>query len=193
MTSFARLVAVALAVLAGPVAAKDAIDVSPVSVTNPRSALPKDWNRSASFMEIFVRSYQDSDGDGIGDFPGLTSRLDYLKDLGVTGIWLMPMHPSEDGDHGYAVNDYRAVDPDYGTMADFEQFLAEAHKRGVGVIIDFVVNHSGSGNALFQAAASSKTSPYRDWYIFADENPGWYDKQMAGVSGAYWTDPWKPV
>ncbi|MFT4075182.1 MAG: alpha-amylase family glycosyl hydrolase [Asticcacaulis sp.] len=180
-----------VAVLAGNASAQ--IDVSPVAVENKASALPKDWNRTAAFMEIFVRSYKDSDGDGIGDFNGLTSQLDYLHDLGVTGIWLMPMMPSEDGDHGYAVNDYRAVNPDYGTMADFERFVQEAHKRGIGVILDFVVNHSGSGNALFQDAAKSKASPYREWYVFADKNPGWYNEKMRGVSGAYYTDPWKPA
>jgi maltose alpha-D-glucosyltransferase/alpha-amylase len=169
------------------------IDVSPVTVTTKASALPKDWNKTAAFMEIFVRSYKDSDGDGVGDFNGLTSQLDYLRDLGVTGIWLMPMMPSEDGDHGYAVNDYRAVNPDYGTMADFERFVQEAHKRGIGVILDLVVNHSGSGNAIFQDAAVSKASPYRDWYVFADKNPGWYNEKMRGVSGAYYNDPWKPV
>lgn len=78
-------------------------------------------------------------------------------------------------------------------MADFERFVQEAHKRGIGVILDFVVNHSGSGNALFQDAAKSKVSPYRDWYVFADKNPGWYNEKMRGVSGAYYTDPWKPA
>ncbi|MDC7693799.1 alpha-amylase family glycosyl hydrolase [Asticcacaulis sp. DXS10W] len=157
------------------------IDVSKV-IAEPRdNGLPAHWNRSATFMEIFVRSYQDSDGDGIGDFNGLTSRLDYLKSLGVTGIWLMPMHPSADKDHGYAVSDYRAVNPAYGTMADFERFVAEAHKRGIGVIIDYVMNHSASDNPIFISAAKSKTSPYRDWYIFADKNPNW-----AGFSWGPW-------
>ncbi|EGF89175.1 oligo-1,6-glucosidase [Asticcacaulis biprosthecium C19] len=178
-------------ILAGTAQAQ--IDVSPVPVLKKTSALPKDWNRTAVFTEIFVRSYKDSNGDGIGDFKGMTSQLDYLRDLGITGIWLMPMNPSQDGDHGYAVNDYRAVNPDYGSMADFQEFLDEAHKRGIGVIIDFVVNHSGSGNALFVEAAKSKISPYRDWYLFADSNPGWYDQSMRGVSGAYWNDPWKPA
>ncbi|ESQ92044.1 hypothetical protein ABAC460_03850 [Asticcacaulis sp. AC460] len=192
MTLKAIYGAAALAfILAG--AAQAQIDVSPVPVIKKTSALPKDWNRTAVFTEIFVRSYKDSDGDGIGDFKGMTSQLDYLRDLGITGIWLMPMNPSQDGDHGYAVNDYRAVNPDYGTMADFQEFLDEAHKRGIGVIIDFVVNHSGSGNALFVDAAKSKSSPYRDWYLFADSNPGWYDQSMRGVSGAYWNDPWKPA
>jgi len=184
--------AISILAMTAPVA-KAAIDVAPVAVENKASALPKDWNRNAAFMEIFVRSYKDSDVDGVGDFNGLTSQLDYLHDLGVTGIWLMPMMPSEDGDHGYAVNDYRAVNPDYGTMADFERFVQEAHKRGIGIILDFVVNHSGSGNAIFRDAAISKSSPYRDWYVFTDKNPGWYDPKMRGVSGAYYSDPWKPV
>ena len=180
-----------LAMTAG--AAHAEIDVSPVAVSNSKSSLPVGWNRDAAFMEIFVRSYKDSDGDGIGDFKGLTAQLDYLQGLGITGIWLMPMMPSQDHDHGYAVNDYRAIEPDYGTMADFDEFLGEAHKRGIGVILDFVCNHAGSGNALFQNAALSTSSPYRDWFIFADKNPGWYNDKMRGVSGAYWTDPWKPV
>ena len=174
-------------------AAPTTIDVSHVAVTHKVSALPAGWNRNAAFMEIFVRSYQDSNGDGIGDFNGLTSRLDYLKSLGVTGIWLMPMMPAQDGDHGYAVSDYRAVNPDYGTMADFERFIAEAHKRGIGVILDFVVNHSAADNPLFVNAASSKTSPYRDWYVFSDTNPGWYDAKIRGQDGAFWGDPWKPA
>jgi len=173
--------------------APQTVDVSHVAATNTKSDLPPRWNKDAAFMEIFVRSYKDSDGDGIGDFKGLTSQLDYLQQLGVTGIWLMPMMPSHDHDHGYAVDDYRAVEPDYGTMADFEAFVREAHKRGIGVILDFVCNHSGSGNAIFQSAAASKTSPYRNWYVFSDKNPGWYNAKMRGVSGAYWNDPWKPA
>ncbi len=192
--AFARLAALlfACALVAGAACAQDAaIDVSHVDVVNKTSALPAGWNKDAAFMEIFVRSYKDSDGDGIGDFKGLTSQLDYLQGLGITGIWLMPMMPSQDHDHGYAVNDYRAVEPDYGTMADFEEFVREAHKRGIGVILDFVCNHAGSGNAIFRSAAASKSSPYRDWFVFSDKNPGWYDEKMRGVSGAYWTDPWK--
>ena len=174
-------------------AGAQSIDVSPVAATNTQSALPANWNKDAAFYEIFVRSFKDSDGDGIGDFNGITSQLDYLKSLGVTGIWLMPMMPSEDHDHGYAVNDYRAVEPDYGTMADFETFVQEAHKRGIGIILDFVINHAGSGNAIFQDAAASKTSAYRDWFVFADKNPGWYDAKLRGQDGRFWNDPWIPA
>ncbi len=178
----AGLTALAALALAGN--AKAGADVSPVAVTHKASDLPAGWNKNAAFMEIFVRSYQDSDGDGVGDFKGLTSRLDYLKGLGVTGIWLMPIMPSADHDHGYAVADYRLVNPEYGTMADFEIFVKEAHKRGIGVILDFVVNHSASTNPLFVDATSSKSSPYRDWYVFADEDPKW--------PGFQW-GPWRKV
>jgi len=169
------------------------IDVSKVATGDTASSLPKDWNRDAAFMEIFVRSYQDSNGDGIGDFKGLTSRLDYLKSLGVTGIWLMPIMPSEDGDHGYAVSDYRAVNPDYGSMADFETFVREAHKRGIGVILDFVINHSAADNSIFQSASASKDSPYRDWYVFSDANPGWFDPKATPHPGDLYADPWRKV
>jgi alpha-amylase len=148
-------------------------DISPVSVQRPLSPLPVDWSKTATFMEIFVRSYKDSDGDGIGDLGGLISRLDYLKDLGVTGLWLMPIGPSADHDHGYAQVDYRSIAPEYGTMADFELLLSEAHKRGIGVIIDFVVNHSANTNPLFLDAIAAKDSPYRDWYVIADQDPHW--------------------
>ncbi len=174
----------ALMALALTGTARAGVDVAQVPVTHKQSELPAGWNKNAAFMEIFVRSYQDSDGDGVGDFKGLTSRLDYLKRLGVTGIWLMPMMPSADHDHGYAVADYRAVNPEYGTMADFETFVKEAHKRGIGVILDFVVNHSAATNPIFLDAAASKSSPYRDWYVFADQDPKW--------PGFQW-GPWRKV
>jgi alpha-amylase len=124
-------------------------------------------------MEIFVRSYKDSDGDGMGDLKGLISQLDYLKALGVTGLWLMPIGPSADHDHGYAQEDYRSIAPEYGTMADFELLLREAHQRGIGIIIDFVVNHSANTNPLFLDAIASKHSQYRDWYEIAEKDPHW--------------------
>jgi alpha-amylase len=154
-------------------AAQVKTDISAVSVTSSASPLPRDWAKSAAFMEIFVRSYKDSDGDGIGDLKGLISQLDYLKALGVTGLWLMPIGPSADHDHGYAQEDYRSIAAEYGTMADFELLLHEAHKRGIGVIIDFVVNHSANTNPLFLEAISAKNSPYRDWYVINDKDPHW--------------------
>jgi len=156
-----------------PAMAQPLPEIAPVSPTDTASALPKGWNKSASFMEIFVRSYKDSDGDGVGDIKGLTSKLDYLKDLGVTGLWLMPMGPSEDRDHGYAQMDYRAINPEFGTLADFDELVREAHKRGIGIILDWVVNHSASTDPLFLDAASSEKSRFRDWYLFSKTDPKW--------------------
>jgi alpha-amylase len=142
-------------------------------VQDPSSPLPRDWAKSSAFMEIFVRSYKDSNGDGIGDLKGLLSQLDYLQALGVTGLWLMPIGPSADRDHGYAQEDYRSIAPEYGTMADFESLLREAHKRGIGIIIDFVVNHSANTDPLFLDAIASRHSQYRDWYEIAEQDPHW--------------------
>jgi alpha-amylase len=147
--------------------------IGPVVVTQPESTLPEGWHHGA-FAEIFVRAYQDSNGDGVGDLRGVTQRLDYLKDLGIKGIWLMPINPSEDGDHGYAVMDYRAIEPAYGNLADFDELVKQAHARGIGVIMDYVINHSAAKHPLFIEAASSAQSPYRDWYVWQPNAPkGW--------------------
>ncbi len=160
----------AVALIGNASAALDMSDVAPMTVD---SELPAGWNRSANFMQIFVRSYKDSNGDGKGDLQGLISKLDYLQSLGITGIWLMPIMESSDNDHGYSVIDYRKVETDYGTMEDFETLLTEAHARGIGVILDYVMNHSSSSNPLFVDASTAKTNSKRDWYIFSDTNPGW--------------------
>lgn len=145
------------------------IDVSHVDVVKNDTGVGSNWHKKGVFMEVYVRAFKDSNGDGIGDFKGLTQSLDYLQDLGITGIWLMPMMKSCDHDHGYAVCDYRQVEPDYGTLADFDDLLAEAHRRGIGVIIDYVMNHSGRENALFRASGNAPDSAYRDWYVWRDE------------------------
>lgn len=159
-----------------------AVDVSRVAPADPGSTLPADWP-SGAFMQVFVRSYQDSDGDGIGDLRGLISRLDYLRDLGVKGLWLMPVNPSQDRDHGYAVTDYRAIEPDYGTLADFDELLRQAHARGIGVVIDYVINHSAAQHPLFVNSRAASTNPYRDWYLWQTFKPsGW---------NIYGGDPWR--
>lgn len=172
-----------------------AVDVSPVKKAEAPSSLPANWKHGA-FIEIFVRSYQDSNGDGKGDLRGLISRLDYLRDLGITGIWLMPIMESQDKDHGYAVANYRAIDRDYGTMADFDELLRQAHARGIGVIIDYVINHSGGMNPLFVNSNDSPKNPYRDWYIWRDKAPNgwniygqdpWYDGSHGAYFAAFWS------
>jgi alpha-amylase len=137
------------------------------------------WWNDAVFYEIFVRSFYDSDDDGIGDFQGMIDQLDYLNDgdptttddLGITGIWLMPMMESPSY-HGYDVTDYYGTEPDYGTMEEFEAFLEAAHDRGIKVIIDFVMNHSSSQHPWFTQSANNQNG-YRDWYVWSDNNPGY--------------------
>lgn len=149
------------------------IDLAPVPAKSSAIQLPKDWHRGV-FMEIFVRAYQDSDGDGIGDLKGLISRLDYLKALGIQGLWLMPIQANADGDHGYATRDFRAVAPEYGTLEDFDRLLVEAGRRGIGIVMDYAVNHSAVQHPLFVEARSDRTSRWRDWYVFSDDEPlGW--------------------
>lgn len=128
------------------------------------------WPRGVTY-EIFVQSFADSNGDGIGDFNGMTSKLDYLQDLGVEGIWLMPINPSTSY-HKYNVDDYYDVHPDYGTLDDFKRFVAEAHKRNIHVVIDLVINHSGRDNKWFQEALKNPDSKYWHYYVWANrDNP----------------------
>lgn len=137
------------------------------------------WWKTAVFYEIFVRSFYDSNGDGIGDFNGITQKLDYLNDgnpattndLGITAIWLMPINPSPSY-HGYDVVNYYNVNPEYGTMDDFKRLLEEAHKRGIKIIIDLVLNHTSSSHPFFTSASSSESSPYHDWYVWSAANGG---------------------
>jgi glycosidase len=163
-------------------------------MADPGSALPAGWQNGA-FMEIFVRSYRDSDGDGIGDLRGLTAQLDYLQDLGVTGIWLMPVTKSQDHDHGYAVTDYRDIESQYGSLADLDELLRQAHARGIGVILDYVMNHSAAQNPLFVNSSAGSGNPYRDWYLWQASKPaGWSiyggDPWRSGRSGYYFAAFW---
>lgn len=144
-----------------------------------RAADAPAWTRGAVCYEVFVRSFKDSNGDGIGDLNGLTSALDYINDgnpksktdLGTKCIWLMPINPSPSY-HGYDVTNYYEVNPDYGTTADFKRFVAAAHRRGIKVIIDMVLNHTSNRDPHFQAALRDTASPYRSWYIFSPKPAG---------------------
>lgn len=138
------------------------------------------WPDGAVCYEVFVRSFADSDGDGFGDLVGLTDRLDYLNDgdpsttndLGVNCVWLMPVFAATSY-HGYDTEDYYAIEPDYGSEADFDRFVDEAHRRGIKVVLDLVLNHTSVEHPWFQAALIDPASPYRDWYVFAEEDPGY--------------------
>jgi maltose alpha-D-glucosyltransferase/alpha-amylase len=135
-------------------------------MTRPRTP---DWYKDAVVYELRVRSFYDSNGDGIGDFPGLTAKLDYLQDLGVTAIWLLPFYPSPLRDDGYDIADYTDVHPDYGTLADFDRFLEEAHRRGLHVITELVLNHTSDQHPWFQRARRAPPgSPERERYVWSD-------------------------
>jgi len=128
------------------------------------------WYRDAIIYELHVRSFFDSTGNGIGDFPGLTSRLDYLQDLGITAIWLLPFYPSPLRDDGYDIADYREVNPAYGTLDDFRTFLGEAHRRGIRVITELVVNHTSDQHPWFQRARRAPADhPHRDYYVWSQD------------------------
>lgn len=131
------------------------------------------WWKHAVFYEIYPRSFADSNNDGVGDLNGIASKLDYLKDLGVDAIWISPCFPSPQVDFGYDVSDYENIDPMYGTLADFDNLAKEAKKRGIHIILDFVVNHTSDRHPWFLDSKSSRTSAHRDWYIWRDgKGPG---------------------
>jgi len=152
----------------------------------------QDWYKDAIFYEVFVRSFMDGTGDGIGDFVGLKERLEYIRELGVTCIWLLPMYPSPLRDDGYDCADYYNIHPDYGTMRDFEDFLEKAHSLGLRVIADLVVNHTSSEHPWFKAAVADPESPYFDYYVWSDTPEKYQDARIIFVDTetSNWT--WHP-
>jgi alpha-glucosidase len=159
----------------------------------PRSA-EREWWRDAVFYEIYVRSFQDSNGDGVGDLAGIAERLDYLNDgtprsLGVDALWLTPINPSPMFDFGYDVSDYCAVDPLFGTLGDFDHLIAEAHRRDIRIILDLVPNHTSHLHAWFQGSRSSRAHPKRDWYVWRDPAPdgGPPNNWASSFGGPAWT------
>src|SRR5256885_4480210 len=134
---------------------------------------PDAWWKHAVFYELYPRSFADSDNNGLGDINGITSKLDYLKKLGVDAIWITPCYPSPQVDFGYDVSDYENIDPQYGTLADFDRLVSEGQKRGIRIIMDFVMNHTSDKHKWFIDSESSKTSAHRNWYVWRDgKGPG---------------------
>ncbi|MDX2141435.1 MAG: alpha-amylase family glycosyl hydrolase [Chloroflexota bacterium] len=170
------------------------LSTNPVSATQQLQAtneLP--WWNDRVFYEIFVRSFYDSNGDGIGDLRGVIEKLDYLRDLGIGGIWLMPIQEATRY-HGYDVDDYRAVNADYGTAEDFRALMAAAHERDIVVIVDLVLNHTSYLHPWFQASLRGE-APYADWYVWRHEDPGyrgpdgqpvWHQYEDRYYYGVFW-------
>ncbi|MCO5732089.1 alpha-amylase family protein [Rhizobium sp. SSA_523] len=147
------------------------------------------WYKNAVIYCLSVETFQDSNGDGVGDFPGLMRRLDYLAGMGVDAIWLMPFQASPGKDDGYDVSNYYDIDPRYGTLGDFVEFTHAAEQRGIRVLIDIVVNHTSDQHPWFQSARSDPQSPYRDWYVWSDRKPKNADEGLIfpGVQESTWT------
>jgi alpha-glucosidase len=140
------------------------------------------WWQHAVIYEIYPRSFQDSNGDGIGDLPGIRSRLDYLVQLGIDAIWISPIYPSPMADFGYDVANYCGIDPIFGTIKDFDSLLADAHSRGLKVILDFVPNHTSDQHPWFLESRSSRDNPKRDWYLWRDQPNNW----LSNFGGSGW-------
>src|SRR6186713_1490671 len=157
-----------------------------VKTSAKRERLPREprapdplWYKDAVVYEVHVRAFQDGNGDGIGDFAGLRSRLDYLQDLGVTALWILPFYPSPLRDDGYDIADYTDVHPELGTLADFRHFLREAHRRGLKVITELVLNHTSDQHPWFQRARRAPPgSPARDFYVWSDTADRYRDARV---------------
>ena len=126
------------------------------------------WYKEAVFYQIYPRSFKDSNGDGVGDIRGIISKIDYLTNLGINAIWFSPLYASPNADYGYDISDYKAINPEYGTMDDFDEMVRLLHKKGIKVIMDLVINHTSDKHEWFQQAKSSRDNPYRDYYYFRD-------------------------
>ena len=164
-------------------------------VTTTLAASPDAFDgtkRASTTYQLLVYSFCDSDGDGVGDFAGITSKMDYFDDLGVTALWLSPVHPTSSY-HGYDVNDYTDVNPLFGTKEDFREMVAAAHSHGIEIYLDYVLNHSGKDHSWFREACEDADSPYRDYYFFSD-NPGRDYSSFPMLAGtSYSSGEWKPV
>ncbi|WP_375260805.1 maltose alpha-D-glucosyltransferase [Palleronia sp.] len=161
----------------------------------PTTENAPDWYKDAVIYQLHIKAYQDSNGDGVGDFKGLMQRLDHIQDLGATAIWVLPFYPSPLRDDGYDISEYKAINPSYGTMEDFENLVEEAHRRGLKVITELVINHTSDQHEWFQRARNApKGSPERDFYVWSDDPQKWMDETRVIFNDTHdsnWT--WDPV
>ncbi|MGC2722877.1 MAG: alpha-amylase family protein, partial [Candidatus Acidiferrales bacterium] len=151
------------------------------------------WYKDAIIYQLHVRTFCDSNSDGIGDFPGLMQKLDYLQDLGINVIWLLPFFPSPLRDDGYDIANYRAIHPNYGTLEDFKAFLSAAHTRGIRVIIEMVLNHTSDQHPWFQESRSSRDNPKRDWYVWSDTDERYRGVRIIFLDTELSNWAWDPV
>src|ERR687895_1969136 len=167
-------------------------------MTNQRSKQTRDtakraatylWWQRGIIYQVYPRSFMDSDGDGVGDLTGLISRLDYLRWLGVDAVWMSPLYPSPMKDFGYDVADYTAIHPLFGTLDDFDRLVAEAHRRQLRVILDYVLNHTSDQHPWFLESRASRHNPKREWYIWRDPAPGGGppNNWLSVFGGSAWT------
>jgi maltose alpha-D-glucosyltransferase / alpha-amylase len=151
------------------------------------------WYKDAIIYQVHVRTFHDSNRDGIGDFQGLESKLDYLQELGITAIWLMPFFPSPLRDDGYDISDYNAVHPSYGSLEDFRKLLGAAHERGIRVIIELVSNHTSDQHPWFQESRSSRDNPRRDWYVWSDTDTRYQGARIIFLDTEKSNWAWDPI
>jgi alpha-glucosidase len=166
-TTLSCSIALALGILT-PGAVGQTAPMKPDAQPANSSSSEQNWWKNAVIYEIYPRSFQDSNGDGIGDLNGIAKHLDYLRELGVDAIWLSPVYPSPQVDFGYDISDYKNIDPQYGTLADFDNLVAEAKKRHIRILMDMVMNHTSDKHEWFIQSRSSRDNPYRDWYMWRD-------------------------
>lgn len=191
--SLRRTRAVLLAALLALGSVAHASATPPLAMPANPYAARNDWWKHAVVYEIYPRSFADSNNDGIGDIPGITQHLPYLRALGIDAIWIAPMMKSSQVDFGYDVEDYRSVDPEYGTVADVDRLIADGRPRGVKVILDFVINHTSNKHPWFEASAKNRTGPYADWYVWHNPAPGGGvpNNWTSAFGGSAWT--WDPA
>jgi len=151
------------------------------------------WYKDAVIYQLHVRTFCDSNGDGVGDFRGLTSKLDYLQELGINAIWLLPFFPSPLRDDGYDISDYTSVHPAYGSLQDFKEFLAAAHNRRIRVITEMVVNHTSDQHPWFQEARRSRENPKRDWYVWSDTDSRYHGVRIIFIDTEMSNWAWDPI
>ncbi len=169
-----------------------AVTPTPVGVPLPPAEDDPGWFQRAVFYEVFVRGFFDSDDDGIGDLRGLVAKLDYLQWLGVDCLWLLPFYPSPMRDGGYDIADYRSVHRDYGTVDDLRDLLVEAHRRGIRVIADLVINHTSDTHPWFEESRQSRDNPKADWYVWNDDDQRWPEARVVFVDTERSNWAWDP-